>query len=576
MISRLFNYFRDDEDSNPSFIKMTRNILIFVVAINISLLPLVIGLFGEESRNIPALIALSITLALEIISLYYALRAKVGMAKLVVPLALISAVAVIAINTNGLRDISIVGLPLVLVIAALLLGKRAIWTVTPIAVATALFIALTDLRSDRTITQVGIDDAIIIVVLLLGFSAIVQALINRLTETINKLKQNEKIQAEENRELNELRQSLEERVNLRTAELETANRFSQQRARQFEAISQVVKAISSVQELDILLPRITQVISEQFNTYHAGIFLLDDEREFAVLRASNSEGGRKMLERGHKLQVGQTGIVGFVTATGRARIALDVGADAAFFDNPDLPDTRSEIALPLTQAGQVIGALDVQSTEPNAFGLDDVDVLTTLADQVAVTINNTRSFEEARKSLAESQSTFNELTRESWKVMRPKSVGLGFQATGSKVLPLEQPLKDENIQEVVSKNSPVMSSGDKGSSNLTIPIRLRDQVIGVMNLRTRKNRKISSDEFDIAEAVAERLSLAIETAVLLQSTQHRADIERVTTDISSKIGASTRFETILQTAAQELSRALGGSDVIVQIEPVSIDLGTTG
>jgi len=576
MISRFFNYFRDDEDSNPSFIKMTRNILIFVVVINIFLLPLVIGLFGEESRNIPAQIALSITLALEIISLYYVLRDKVGMAKLVVPLALISAIAVIAVNTNGLRDISIVGIPLVLVVAALLLGKRAIWTVTPIAVATALFVALTDLRSDRTFTQVGVDDAIIIVVLLLGCSAIIQALINRLTETINKLKQNEKIQAEENRELNELRQSLEERVNLRTAELETANRFSQQRARQFEAISQVVKTISSVQELDILLPRITQVISEQFNTYHAGIFLLDDEREFAVLRASNSEGGRKMLERGHKLQVGQTGIVGFVTATGRARIALDVGADAAFFDNPDLPDTRSEIALPLRHAGQVIGALDVQSTEANAFGLDDVEVLTTLADQVAVTINNTRSFEEAQKSLAESQSTFNELTRESWKVLRPKSVGLGFQATGSKVVLLEQPLNDEDIQEVVAKNSPVMTNDDKGSSSLTIPIRLRDQIIGVMNLRARKNRKISSDEFDIAEAVAERLSLAIETAVLLQSTQHRADIERVTTDISSKIGASTRFETILQTAAQELSRALGGSDVIVQIEPASIDLATTG
>ena len=575
MLSRFLNYFRDEEDSNPSFIQMTRNILIFVILINLFLLPLVIGLFGEESRNIPAFFVLSINLILEIISLYYAIRGKVGMAKLIVPLALIMAIAIIAVNTNGLRDISIVGLPLVLVIAALLLGKRAMWVVAPIAVITALVIAVLDLTSGRTITKVGIDDAIIIIVLLVGCSAIIQALINRLTETINKLQKNEKIQLEENRELNELRQSLEERVNQRTAELETANQFSIRRARQFEAISQVVKAISSIQDLDTLMPRITQVISEQFNTYHTGIFLLDNEREFAVLRASNSMGGQKMLERGHKLQVGQTGIVGFVTATGRARIALDVGTDAAYFDNPDLPDTRSEIALPLRYSGQVIGALDVQSLDANAFGQDDIEALTTLADQVAVTINNTLILEEARKSLNESQSAFGNFTRDSWKIMQPKSLGLGFQLKESVVTPLDQPLTGKDIQEAVARGATVISDKDNGGSNLTIPIRLRGKTIGIINLRTAQ-QKLTSDDADIAESVTERLSLAIETALLIQTTQHRADVERITSDISSRINSSTRFETILQTAAQELSRALGGSDVLVQIEPASIELGMAG
>ena len=575
MLSRFLNYFRDEEDSNPSFIRMTRNILIFVILINLFLLPLVIGLFGEESRNIPALFVLSINLILEIISLYYAIRGKVGMAKLIVPLALIAAIAIIAVNTNGLRDISIVGLPLVLVIAALLLGKRAMWVVAPIAVITALVIAVLDLTSGRSITKVGVDDAIIIIILLVGCSAIIQALINRLTETINKLQKNEKIQLEENRELNELRQSLEERVNQRTAELDTANQFNLRRARQFEAISQVVKAISSIQDLDTLMPRITQVISEQFNTYHTGIFLLDNEREFAVLRASNSMGGQKMLERGHKLQVGQTGIVGFVTATGRARIALDVGTDAAYFDNPNLPDTRSEIALPLRYSGQIIGALDVQSLDANAFGQDDIEALTTLADQVAVTINNTLILEEARKSLNESQSAFGNFTRDSWKIMQPKSLGLGFQLKESVVTPLDQPLTGKDIQDAVARGATVISDKDNGGSNLTIPIRLRGKTIGIINLRTAQ-QKLTSDDADIAESVTERLSLAIETALLIQTTQHRADVERITSDISSRINSSTRFETILQTAAQELSRALGGSDVLVQIEPASIELGMAG
>ena len=377
------------------------------------------------------------------------------------------------------------------------------------------------------------------------------------------------------RKLEEERNLLDERIKLRTADLDLSAKNSARRARQFEAISQIVKAISSFQDLDTLLPHITQVISEQFNTYHTGIFLLDNEQEYAVLRASNSEGGRKMLAREHKLQVGHTGIVGFVTATGRARIALDVGTDAAYFDNPDLPDTRSEIALPLRHGGQVIGALDVQSTESNAFSQDDVDVLVTLADQVAVTINNTLEFEKGRKSLAESQSMFNEVTRESWKVMRPKSLGLGYQTAGTDIIPLINPLEGAHVQEAITKGQTIASSQESASSSLTIPIRLRGQVVGVMSLRTHENHKLSADDTDIAEAVAERLSLAIETAVLLQSTQHRADIERVTTNISSKIGASTRFETILQTAAQELSRALGGSDVLVQIEPASIELGMT-
>ena len=152
--------------------------------------------------------------------------------------------------------------------------------------------------------------------------------------------------------------------------------------------------------------------------------------------------------------------------------------------------------------------------------------------------------------------------------MRPKALGLGYQYAESKLMPLEQPLADVNIQKAISSDQTIASD-----SHLAIPIRLRGQVVGVMNLQTRKDRKLSSDEAEIAIAVAERLSLAIETAVLLQSTQHRADIERVTTNITTKINSSTRFDTILQTAAQELSRALGGSEVIVQIEPASIELG---
>jgi len=572
MFSKILAYFRDEDDNDPSFINLTKNIVILVILVNIVLLPLVSGLVGEGSRNPLAFITLSIALVLGIISLILTSRGNVYMAKVVIPFALITSITVISLTTNGLKNGAMVGLPVVLAISAILLGRRSLVLVTPIAVAAVLYVAVYDLQGKIPYIPASLDDAIIVPIILLGGAGVLQLLISRLNDNINRARISEKIQKEENVELNELRALLEDRVNRRTAELDVANRSNLKRARQFESIAQVVRTISSIQDLETLLPQITKVISNQFNIYHTGIFLLDDNREFAVLRAANSEGGKKMLAREHKLQVGQTGLVGFVTATGQPRIALDVGSDAVFFDNPDLPDTHSEIALPLRYAGVIIGALDVQSIESNAFYQEDVEILITLADQVAFAIKNSLAFEEAKTTISKYQSSLNDKTYESWKVMQQQSQGLGLQLTGSTIKPLDALLEGEHIQQAITQNKVILSDEESNSSNLTIPIRLRGQTIGVINLRTKNKYKLTSDETEIAEAVTERLSLAIETATLLQATQHRADIERLTTDISSKISSSIRFETILQTAAQELSRALGGSDVLVQIEPLSIEL----
>lgn len=571
MFSKIADLFRSEEDTDPSYIQLTRNILLFVIGANALLLPLVTGIAGEGSQNLPAFLILSITLLLEFISLIVLRRGKIGMAKLIVPIALVISISTIAMTTNGLRDISIVALPVILTISAILLGKRSSFLTTPLAIAAVIWIAIVDIQTKRTATPIGIDDAIIAPVLLLTSTGITQLLLTRLNESIVKARQSEAVQRRENKELNELRTSLEERVKQRTSEIEQANEVNQRRARQFRAVTQVMNAVSSIQSLDALLPQITHVISEQFQVYHSGIFLLDDQREFAVLRAANSEGGQRMLARNHKLQVGQSGIVGFVVATGQPRIALDVGMDAVYFDNPDLYDTRSEIALPLRYAGQIIGALDVQSTEANAFSKDDVEVLTTLANQVAVAINNALTIEEAQKTLSEAQNAIRQTTSEAWQILRPKSLTLGFSYSDSNIKPLEKPIEGNHIREALQKGKRVIAT-DHNHTQLAVPIRLRGQVVGVMHLSPRSDYILTDDDADIAEAVAERLSLAIETATLLQSTQHRADVERVTATITSQISSSTRFETILKTAAQELSRALGGSDVLVQIEPAALKM----
>lgn len=572
MIDKIRNFFHDEEDDNPSFISLVRNIVIFVIIINIAILPLTTGIVGEESRNPAAFGAIMVAVILEGISLYLVTQNKLGMAKIIVPLALIAAVTLIALTTNGLKSTAIVGVPVILVVSAILLGRRFLYIITPISVVVTIFIGIMDVNKKIRPIPTGIDDAIIIPVLLVGCSAIIQLLIARLNESTQRARESERVYIQENRELTELRQSLELRVNLRTTELENANKNIERRARQFEAVAQVASVISNIQDLESLLPRITQVISEQFGHYHTGIFLLDDVRQYAVLRAANSVGGQRMLQREHKLLVGQTGIVGFVTATGQPRIALDVGADAVFFDNPDLPSTHSEIALPLRVSNQVIGALDVQSEQENAFKQDDISALVTLADQVSIAIQNTLILEEARKSLAEAQSTYGGSIRDVWNVMRSQSIGTGLQWVDSSIKPLDQTINEQEIQKIAEQGKSVIP--DEQTDLLMIPIRIREKIIGVMSLKNKRQGKWNKDEIDIAEAVADRLSLAIETASLLRTAQNRASIERATSEIAAKVGSSTRFETILKTAAQELSKVLGGADVLVQIEPTVLEMNT--
>jgi GAF domain-containing protein len=570
MIKRLFSppVFENEEDNfRAKFINGFAWIVILLLTL--SLIP-VLGPNADENAGTTIIFLAGLILAM-ILSLYLLRMRKLDISGWIIVILGWLGFGLQAYAADGVRDIIIVAYIAISLLASIIINWRAgaivmilsigaIWALASLEVNGVLQPRFQEpVAFSRDLSLVFVAIAVLIY-----FST------TSLRDASNRAKKSEQDLLASNKSLQELNRTLEERVSQRTAELNSANTFNLQRARQFEAISQVVRAISSIQDLETLLPQITKVISEQFNIYHTGIFLLDENREFAVLRAANSEGGIRMLAREHKLAVGQTGIVGFVTATGQPRIASDVGTDAVFFDNPDLPSTHSEIALPLRYAGQIIGALDVQSTQSNAFNKDDIEVLITLADQVATAIKNTLLLEEARTTVSKFQSFLNENTYEAWKVMQPRSLGLGFQLIGSTIKPLDAPLEGKHIQQALSQNKAVLSAEEeKVSSSLAIPIRLRGQTIGVLNLRTNNNYKLTTDDTEIAQAVTERLSLAIESATLLQSTQHRADIERLTTDISSKISSSTRFETILQTAAQELSKALGGSDVLVQIEPLT-------
>ncbi|MDX2163533.1 MAG: GAF domain-containing protein [bacterium] len=187
---------------------------------------------------------------------------------------------------------------------------------------------------------------------------------------------------------------------------------TQRRARQLATSAEVSSYASSLLDLQFLLPRIVDLIKDQFRYDHVQIFMMDDADEFAELRASTGEPGRQLLGIKHRLAKGSSSVIGQVTLTGQPTIAADT-ADASVIHrpNPYLPNTRSEMAIPLMLKGRIVGALDVQSNQPNAFDEDDISVLRTLAAQISVAIDNAELYEDAQRRASETSFLFNVTSR---------------------------------------------------------------------------------------------------------------------------------------------------------------------
>lgn len=363
--------------------------------------------------------------------------------------------------------------------------------------------------------------------------------------------------------LRETLQGLEQRVEERSSELRVANDRNERRARQFEAIAHVAATISSTRDLDTLLTQVTTAISSRFGFYHVGVFLLDPRREYAVLSAANSEGGQKMLARRHKLRVGETGIVGFVTHTGKPRMVLNTGEDAVFFNNPDLPETHSEVALPLLVENVVIGALDVQSTEPNAFNQEDVNILATLADQVSIAIQNSRQYDATQKALAEADAVSRQFIQSGWKQFTKSQNLIGVHHTGAKATLLFA--NNGNGRDEHPQRSEQERPSNQRGSFISLPIRLRGEVIGSVDVRSPNSQSWNQDDLDVVTAIIERAAIAMENARLLAESQKRAAKERTIGEIAAKISGQSDIDELLRTAAQELNRTLPGAEIAIQL-----------
>lgn len=343
-------------------------------------------------------------------------------------------------------------------------------------------------------------------------------------------------------QLRDLVGSLEDRVSKRTEDLEYT-------AVQLQTAANVAQDALTVQDVRTLLSNVANLITERFNYYHTGIFLLDDKREFAILQVASSEGGQRMLEKGHKLRVGSEGIVGTTAVARRPHIALDVGQDAVFFDNPDLPQTRSEIALPLLLNEDVIGILDIQSTESQAFSQQDVEILLTLANQVALSIQNARLSEEAQVYIAQLEAFAAEQTQIVWgEYLEHQSHGFLYTPLGISPLTSEQNF----------------NSSEKGDQLSDTSIILRGRKIGKIVLK-RPSKQWTKKEQALISEVSDQVALAIENSRLVNETREQANRDQLVTEFSSKLRETLDMDTVVKTALEEMKKTFGLEEAEVRL-----------
>ncbi len=366
--------------------------------------------------------------------------------------------------------------------------------------------------------------------------------------------------ADTNRELEANRTLLE----VRTGDLE-------RRSLQLAASAEVSRAATSILEAERLVQQVVELIRERFDLYYVGLFLVDATGDWAVLQAGTGEAGRAMLARGHRIKIGE-GMVGWSVAHAQARVALEAGRDAVRLATAELPDTRSEAALPLRSRGQVLGALTVQSTQTGAFDQGIITALQTMADQVAVAVDNARLFTESQVALEAERRIYGEVGRQAWDKLLRSRTDWGYRYAHKSIAPAKGDWRAVMRQAARTgqtvQRSPEPAAGGDGAvePTLAIPLKLRGQVVGVLGFRRGESDEWwTTEAVTLLETLAEQMSVALESARLYQDTQRRAEYERLTGEVTASMRETLDVDAVLQTAVHEMRQILGLAEVEVRM-----------
>jgi GAF domain-containing protein len=459
----------------------------------------------------------------------------------------------IAATEFGAQDASYLTNFAIILMAGLLLGWQASLIITVLSIVSGLALAYAEqsglIRHEAyPITSFARDVGFVF-----GLNGVlIYLLINGLENALNR----SRIHLRQLEAANTNLSLTQTELKRRTADLITTNDELENRTKKLHAVAEITRAATALRDFDGLLASITNIISRELDYYHVAIFLLDEQKQYAILRSANTEAGLGMVARGYRLPISQWGIITSVAQSGQPRIALDLGADQSSLGSANLPETRSQLALPLKSGNEVIGVLDIQSVKPQDFTETDISTLSILADQVGIALQNALLFEESQTALRESKAESAQASRRAWSGYARVIETKGYHYDGVKAEPLKGARQEGHE-----------------SDSLLIPVQLRGQTIGRLKLNTPdRSHEWTEDELGMVRATAERVALALEGARLLDEAQKRATREAFLSDMATKLSTSFQLEAILRDTVQELGQTLKNSTVTFQlVSPAALE-----
>lgn len=308
------------------------------------------------------------------------------------------------------------------------------------------------------------------------------------------------------------------------------------RTKQLTATIEVGRVASSILDPNQLLENVANLISERFNYYYTAIYLLDPSGKWAELKEATGQAGNVLKQNRHRLEVAGRSMVAACIRERAPRIAQNTADEKQRFENPLLPYTRSEIAMPLIVGDRVLGALDVQSTKSADFGVEVIEIMQNMAGQVAVALENARLFQEAQQSIAELRSIQKQYLFEGWTSIKSYSEDLEYG---------------------------IGDPSESANQVITSSINLREQVLGQITLEGRE--EWTPEQQSLVDAVTTQAAIALENARLVAESRQIALRERALTEINSKVWATPTIDGILQTVVRELGRRLDASNASIEL-----------
>lgn len=303
--------------------------------------------------------------------------------------------------------------------------------------------------------------------------------------------------------------------------------------RNLSVAARISRETAQLNDVDELLNRSIELISTSFGLYHAQVFLIDDVGKNAILTYSLGEAGQKLLAQGHKLAVGSPSVIGRVTQSGQPVIVNDTQAQSpgqthAF--NPILKETRAEMAIPLQTENEIIGALDLQSNRPHVFAEEDIQIYQLIADQIAIAVYKTRLLKSSEQRVQQIEKLNKQLTQMAWEELE-KAIGLE-QAYRYNLISVEAGDLEETVYQT--------------SEMLIVPIKIRKEVIGTINVAPPEEGQFTPDDRSILDSIAQRVALAVENARLFNETQVNLAETSTMYEISKRLNGVDNVQEIIK------------------------------